>query len=144
MEGRKYLVTVNGKLGTCNNDLFEKMAKKGDLTSIKVSEIIGKIVTIIGYANCTIETNEKKFDITYYDTEEYGLISTGSQVFLNSVESYYDEVDKVRITEVKTKKGKTYKAVPILENKKSVNNEETTNNQETTNNEEETTNKLPF
>ena len=41
METRKYEVTVNEKKGTCDNALFEKMAKKGDLTAIKLSEIVG-------------------------------------------------------------------------------------------------------
>ena len=132
MGEKKYIVTVKEKVGTCDNELFEKMAKRGDLTSIKVSEIIGKIVTIRGYANCLIETNEKIFDLYYFDTEEYGLISSGSEIFKESVNSYYYEVDKVRITEVKTKKGKTYKAVPILENKKITNKEETTKKEETT------------
>ena len=41
---KKYIVTVESKVGTCDNDLFEKMAKKGDITAIKLTEIIGKIV----------------------------------------------------------------------------------------------------
>lgn len=136
--GKKYEVTVNMKVGTCDNSLFEKMAKKGDITAIKLSDIIGKVVHITGYADCTIETDEKTFDISYYDTEEYGLFSSGSEIFSESVSDYYNEVEKVRLTEVKTKKGKTYKAVPILE-------KETTKKEETTKNEEEsTTDELPF
>lgn len=135
---KKYIVTVKEKKGTCDNSLFEKMAKKGDITAIKLSEVIGQTVKITGYANCTIETDEKTFDINYFDTEEYGLISSGSEIFNESVIDYFGEVDFVRLTEVKTKKGKTYKAVPILE-------KETTKKEETTKNEEEnTTDDLPF
>lgn len=135
METRKYEVTVNEKKGTCDNALFEKMAKKGDLTAIKLSELIGVEVKITGYAKCHIVTDEKEFDINYFDTEEYGLVSSGSEIFTESVVDYFGEVESVRLTEVKTKKGKTYKAVPVLGNNKK---------EETIKNEEETTDDLPF
>lgn len=135
METRKYEVTVNEKKGTCDNALFEKMAKKGDLTAIKLSDLVGVEVKITGYAKCHIVTDEKEFDINYFDTEEYGLVSSGSEIFTESVVDYFGEVESVRLTEVKTKKGKTYKAVPVLGNNKK---------EETTKNEEETTDDLPF
>lgn len=135
METRKYEVTVNEKKGTCDNALFEKMAKKGDLTAIKLSELVGVEVKITGYAKCHIVTDEKEFDINYFDTEEYGLVSSGSEIFTESVVDYFGEVESVRLTEVKTKKGKTYKAVPVLGNNKK---------EETAKNEEETTDDLPF
>lgn len=118
METRKYEVTVNEKKGTCDNALFEKMAKKGDLTAIKLSELVGVEVKITGYAKCHIVTDEKEFDINYFDTEEYGLVSSGSEIFTESVVDYFGEVESVRLVEVKTKKGKTYKAVPVLGNSK--------------------------
>lgn len=131
---KKYEVTILEKKGTCDNSLFEKMAKNGDITAIKISELLGTEVKITGYAKCKIVTAEKEFEITYYDTDEYGLISSGSEVFKTSVDNYYGEVENVRITEVKTKKGKTYKAVPVLSKKNKDNEEkkevETTNNNE--------------
>lgn len=135
-ETRKYEVKVIEKKGTCDNNLFEKMAKKGDLTSVKVSELIGVEVKITGYAKCHIVTDDKEFDINYFDTEEYGLISSGSEIFTESVEDYFGEVESVRLTEVKTKKGKTYKAVPVLSNNKKEEKQEA--NEETTNDD------LPF
>ena len=136
METRKYEVTVNEKKGTCDNALFEKMAKKGDLTAIKLSELVGVEVNITGYAKCHIVTDEKEFDINYFDTEEYGLVSSGSEIFTESVVDYFGEVESVRLTEVKTKKGKTYKAVPVLGNNKK--EEKTEQKEETTNDD------LPF
>jgi hypothetical protein len=136
METKKYEVTVNEKKGTCDNALFEKMAKKGDLTAIKLSELVGVEVKIKGYAKCHIITDEKEFDINYFDTEEYGLVSSGSEIFTESVVDYFGEVESVRLTEVKTKKGKTYKAVPVLGNNKK---EEKTEQKEETTNED-----LPF
>lgn len=130
METRKYEVTVNEKKGTCDNALFEKMAKKGDLTAIKLSELVGVEVKIKGYAKCHIITDGKEFDINYFDTEEYGLVSSGSEIFTESVVDYFDEVESVRLTEVKTKKGKTYKAVPVLGNNKK--EEKTEQKEETT------------
>ena len=136
METRKYEVTINEKNGTCDNALFEKMAKKGDLTAIKLSELVGVEVKITGYAICHIVTDEKEFDINYFDTEEYGLVSSGSEIFIESVVDYFGEVESVRLVEVKTKKGKTYKAVPVLGNSKK--EEKTEQIEEATNND------LPF
>ena len=138
MGSKKYEVSVVEKKGTCDSTLFEKMAKKGDITSIKLSEVLGMVVKIIGYAKCNIVTDEKNFDIYYFDTEEYRLISSGSEIFAESVRDYYGEVENVRLTEVKTKKGKTYKAVPIL------GNEKTNKNEETTSKSNETIDDLPF
>lgn len=135
-ETRKYEVTVLEKKGTCDNTLFEKMAKKGDLTAIKLSEILNVEVQITGYAKCHIVTDDKEFDINYFDTAEYGLISSGSEIFTESVTDYYGEVESVRLVEVKTKKGKTYKAVPVLNTSKK--EQPTNTNEETTNDE------LPF
>ena len=135
METKKYEVTVLEKKGTCDNALFEKMAKKGDLTAIKLSELLGVEVKITGYAKCNVVTDDKNFNINYFDTEEYGLVSSGSEIFTESVVDYFGEVESVRLVEVKTKKGKTYKAVPALGNNKK---------EETTKNEEEITDDLPF
>ena len=135
-EKRTYKVEIIDKKGTCESEIFELMAKNGDLTSQKLSDMIGAQVKITGYAVCHIITDDKDFNITYFDTEEYGLISSGSEVFLESVITYFGKVDKVILTQIKTKKGKTYKAVPVLKmNKK----EETTKN-----NEEKNDNDLPF
>lgn len=138
METKKYEVTILEKKGTCDNALFEKMAKNGDLISTKVSNLIGSEVKIKGYAKCHIVTDDKNFDINYFDTEEYGLVSSGSEIFTGSVVDYFGEVESVRLVEVKTKKGKTYKAVPILGNSKKTEQEETTKN------EEEPKDDLPF
>ena len=143
MESKKYEVTVLEKKGTCDNALFEKMAKKGDLTATKLSDLIGVEVKITGYAKCNVVTDDKNFNINYFDTEEYGLVSSGSEIFTESVVDYFGEVESVRLVEVKTKKGKTYKAVPVLvSNKKE---EKIEQKEETTKNEEETTyDDLPF
>lgn len=122
---RKYDVLIKEKAGSCDNSLFEKMAKKGDLTATKLAEVIGKEITIKGFAKVHIVTDSKEFDVYYFDTEEYGLISSGSEIFANSVKDYFGEVEKVIIKEVKTKQGKTYKAVPVLNTKKEVKTEDT-------------------
>ena len=110
---RIYEVTVKKKVGTCDTPLFEKMAKKGDITSVRVKDSVGAVVRITGYADCHIKTNEKEFDITYYATDS-GMLSSGSDVFHDSVVDYMGEVDSFAIAEIKTRKGTTYKAVPIL------------------------------
>ena len=129
-----YQVTIKEKKGTCESTLFEKMAKKGDLTTKKLTDVLNQKVTITGYALCEIQTDDKQFNMNFFDTKELGLISSGSDIFADSVVDYYGEVDKVLLVEVKTKKGKTYKAVPILSSEKE--NKEETN--------DETTDDLPF
>ena len=111
-----YNVTIKESEGTCKSDLFKTMAENGDLESIKVKDIIGKKVTINGYAVCEIKTDDKQFTLNYISTEEYGLISTGSEFFINSVKNYFGKAKILKITEIKTKKGTTYKVIPILEN----------------------------
>ena len=129
-----YQVTIKEKKGTCESTLFEKMAKKGDLTTKKLTDVLNQKVTITGYALCEIQTDDKQFNMNFFDTKELGLISSGSDIFADSVVDYYGEVEKVLLVEVKTKKGKTYKAVPILSSEKE--NKEETN--------DETTDDLPF
>lgn len=110
----KYECKVLEKKGTCDSLLFEKMIKNGDIASIKISNLLGIEVEILGYAKCHITTETKDFDMNYIDTTEYGLISTGSSLFIESVINYFGEIKKVRLTEIKTKQGKTYKAIPVL------------------------------
>ena len=118
-KAKKYEVKIIKKVGTCDVDLFEDMAKRGDLQATKLGQLVGTEVKITGYALCHITTDEKDFDINYYDTEEYGLVSSGSDIFRDSVEAYFGKVEAVRLTEVKTKQGKTYNAVPVLSKKSS-------------------------
>lgn len=110
---RKYEVTIKKATGSCDTSIFKKMAQKGDLTSTKVTDMLGKVVNITGYAICHIATADKEFDMGYYATNE-GLISTGSEVFRDSVEDYIGEVDLFKIVSLKTKKGTTYKVSPVL------------------------------
>ena len=111
---KKYEVEILEKKGSCDSATFEKMAKNGDIASRKVTECVGEVVTITGYALCHITAGDKEFDMNYYATPE-GMLSSGSEVFKNSVIEYYGDVGKFRINDVKTKRGTTYKVAPILE-----------------------------
>ena len=113
MASTKYEVKVTEKKGSCDSATFEKRAKNGDLTSEKVSECVGRVVNITGYAICDITAGDKEFTMGYYATTE-GLISTGSEVFKDSVKEYLDDTTTFKIVSIKTKKGTTYKVTPIL------------------------------
>lgn len=115
---KKYVVEIETAVGSCNTNLFKKMASKGDITAEKIENVIGQVVEITGYAMCKITTDDKEFQIGYYATDQ-GIISTGSQVFLESVEDYFgdDDVTLFKIVKIKTKKGSTYKVSPILADK---------------------------
>ena len=111
---KNYKVEVKEAVGSCNSELFKKMAQNGDLSATQVKNAIGKVVTITGYATCTITTDDKNFDMTYYATDE-GMLSSGSSIFKSSVETYIDSAKKFLIKEVKTGKGTTFKVTPILD-----------------------------
>lgn len=112
---KKYELTINEAKGSCNTELFKKMAKKGDISASKISDFVGKVVRITGYAKAHIETDEKEFNITYYATDD-GYFSTGSEYFNKSLLDYLGDADieAFKILKVKTKKGFTYKASPII------------------------------
>ena len=115
MANKNYTVEIIEAKGACDTELFKKMASAGDITSSRINDMVDKIVKINGYALCHITAGEKDFDINYYSTNE-GIISSGSEVFKNSVLNYIDEDVYVRIYKLKTKKGITYKVSPILVN----------------------------
>ena len=119
---KKYELTIKDAFGSCDTDLFKKMAKKGDITSAKVDDVVGHVVKITGYATANVTTEDKNFDIVYYATDE-GYFSSGSQVLFNSIEDYMgdSEVEAFKILKIKTSKGHTYKASPII--KESTNEE---------------------
>lgn len=119
---KKYVVTINNVSGVCDSPIFEKMAKKGDITSESVKEHIGDVITINGLADAHIETSEKEYDLMYMSTD-IGFIHTGSTVFRDSVTDYYPDVRKFRLTSIKTKNGTAYKPVPILETETEDSNE---------------------
>ncbi len=112
---KKYELTIKQAEGSCNTDLFKKMAKKGDISASKIEEFVGKVVRITGFALVHIETDDKDFDLTYYATDD-GYFSTGSQYFNESLEDYLEDTDTFKILKIKTKKGHTYKASPIFKN----------------------------
>lgn len=110
---KKYELTIEKATGSCNTELFKKMAKKGDITASKIEEFVNKVVRITGYADAHIETEDKEFNITYYATDD-GYFSTGSKYFNESLADYMDDTDTFKILKIKTKKGHTYKASPIF------------------------------
>ena len=113
----KYVITLNEVSGTLDNDLFKKMASKGDITSLSVTEVVMQTITVTGTANATIETDDKTFKMFYFNTEEYGIIHCGGgTLFDESLLDYMaDGVSKFRVNSVKCKMGTGYKAVPVFE-----------------------------
>lgn len=114
---KKYVVTLHDVSGTLDNDLFKKMASKGDITSVSVTELVEQTITVTGIASATIETDEKTFKMSYFNTEEYGIIHCGGgTLFDDSISDYMtDDVFKFRVISVKCRMGTGYKAVPVLE-----------------------------
>lgn len=120
----KYEVKILKAEGTCKDELFKTMAENGDITAIKISEMLNEEVKITGFACCEIITDDKDFNINYYATEEGYILSSGSSIFMESVLAYLGKVDTVRIQKIKTSKGSTYKAVPVLKKKEATDNVE--------------------
>lgn len=113
----KYVVTLNEVSGTLDNDLFKKMASKGDITSVSVTEIVGQEITVTGTASAKIETDKTTFKMSYFNTEEFGIVHCGGgTLFEETLFDYLsDGVSKFRVNSVKCKMGTCYKAVPVLE-----------------------------
>lgn len=111
---KKYELTINETWGSCNTELFKKMAKKGDITASKVEDMVGKVIKITGWADAHISTDSKEFDLTYYATDD-GYFSTGSKYFKESLDDYLGDTDTFKILKVKTSKGHTYKVSPIID-----------------------------
>ena len=110
---KKYELTINDATGSCNTELFKKMAKKGDISASKIDAFVDKVVRITGWANAHIEADDKEFDMVYYATDD-GYFSTSSKYFNESLKDYIEDTDTFKILKVKTKKGHTYKASPIF------------------------------
>ena len=115
----KFEIEIKETKGACDNELFKKMIMKGDIKAEKVSDYVDKVVNIYGYAKTHIKTDDKDFDLNYFMDDKGLVLSSGSQYFLESVIDYFDDCSTFRIVEIKTKKGKTYKVMPCIENKKS-------------------------
>ena len=111
--GKKYKRTIIECVGSCDSDLFKKMIERGDIEATSVKNSVGEIVKINGYATVHIENDDKEFDIDYYATDD-GFISSGSTYFKDSVVAYYDDGKKLKICSIKTNKGTSYKACPVL------------------------------
>lgn len=110
-----YEVTVKTMDGTLNSEIFQKMAKRGDITSTSVSELVDAKVTITGRATTHIKTSEKEFDMSYFNTEEYGIINCGEKtLFDESYLGYKDDTNYFIINKVKCKLGTAFKAVPVM------------------------------
>lgn len=110
----KFTIEVEEVKGTCEQDLFKTMVMRGDIQADKVHEKIDEKFVITGYAKTHIVTETKDFIMYYYATND-GYLSSGSEVFYDSVKAYFGQSSLFKIKEIKTQKGKTYKAVPIIE-----------------------------
>lgn len=113
MSKAKYEVNIIDVYGTCDSDLFKKMASKGDITADRIKNVVGKVFNITGYAKCNIVTDDKNFDVIYYATDN-GFISSGSQILFDSIIDYIGDTSTFKISEIKTRKGTTYKGVPVF------------------------------
>ena len=111
---KNFEITLINAEGTCGTSLFKKMISKADVTSIAITELVGKIFTPTGSANVHIKTPEKEFDRLLIDTREYGIIHTSSSVFEEGFSDYRGECDKMRVVGVKAKLGTCYKCVPVI------------------------------
>lgn len=112
---RIYEVTVKTMDGTLNSEIFQKMARHGDITSTNVAEMVDAKVTITGRATTHIKTNDTEFDMAYFNTDEYGIINCGEgTLFDESYTDYRDDTNYFIINKIKCKLGTAFKAVPVM------------------------------
>lgn len=115
---KKYEVTVNSApTGALDNDLFRIMVSKGDITSTPITELVDEKLTINGECGVRVSTDEKEFDLEYYNTVEKGIVHCGGgTLFAESYSDYKEYSDTFIVKKVDCKMGKAYKAVPVMEN----------------------------
>lgn len=115
---KKYEVSItSAPIGALDNDLFRVMVSKGDITSTAVSELIDEKLTINGACSVHIVTDEKEFNLTYFNTIEKGIVHCGGgTLFDESFTDYMEYTNTFIVKKVKCKMGTAYKAVPVMEN----------------------------
>lgn len=115
---KKYEVTIIGEpTGALDNDLFRVMVSKGDITSTPITELVNERLTINGTCAVHVVTDEKEFNLEYYNTIERGIVHCGGDtLFTESYSDYSEYTDTFIVKKVKCKMGSAYKAVPVMEN----------------------------
>lgn len=114
---KKYEVSIiSAPTGALDNDLFKVMVSKGDITSTAVSELIDEKLTINGTCSVHIVTDEKEFNLVYFNTVEKGIVHCGAgTLFDESHSDYMEYTNTFIVKKVKCKMGTAYKAVPVME-----------------------------
>lgn len=114
---KKYEVTILGEpTGALNNDLFRVMVSKGDITSTPITELVNERLIINGTCAVHVVTDEKEFNLEYYNTIERGIVhSGGDTLFTETYNDYSEYTDSFIVKKVKCKMGSAYKAVPVME-----------------------------
>lgn len=115
---KKYEVTIiNKPAGVLNNDLFRVMVSKGDITSTPITELVDEKLTINGECSVHVVTDEKEFNLDYFNTKEHGIVHCGGgTLFEESHADYKEYTDTFLVKKVKCKMGSAYKAVPVMDN----------------------------
>jgi len=114
---KKYEVTILGDpTGALDNELFRVMVSKGDITSTPITALVNERLTINGTCAVHVVTDEKEFNLEYYNTVEKGIVHCGGDtLFAESYIDYSEYTDTFIVKKVKCKMGSAYKAVPVME-----------------------------
>ena len=115
---KKYEVSIiSAPTGALDNVLFRVMVSKGDITSTPLAELVDEKLTINGTCSVHVITDEKEFNLAYFNTVEKGIVHCGGGTLFDESHSEYMEYTNTFIVKkVKCKMGIAYKAVPVLEN----------------------------
>lgn len=114
---KKYEVTIiEEPTGVLDSDIFRMMVSKGDITSTPVTELVDEKLTINGTCYVKVVTDEKEFNLEYFNTVEKGIVHCGCDtLFTESYSDYSEYTDTFIVKKVKCKMGSAYKAVPVME-----------------------------
>ena len=115
---KKYEVTIIGEpTGALDNNLFRAMVSKGDITSTPVIELVDEKLTINGTCSVHVVTDEKEFNLEYFNTVEKGIVHCGAAtLFDESHSDYMHYTNTFIVKKIKCKMGSAYKAVPVMDN----------------------------
>lgn len=122
---KKYEVSIISEpTGALDNDLFRVMVSNGDITTTPVTELVDEKLTINGTCSVHVITDEKEFNLVYFNTVEKGIVHCGGgTLFDESHSDYMEYTDNFIVKKVKCKNGTAYKAVPVMENINTADNE---------------------
>ena len=104
---KAYEVKINEKVGACDSATFEKMAQNGDINSEKVTENVGKVITLTGYMKDGMDFDSAEIEQMCIPKHFSSKIMRGIRITENSLLPVYAKGDILLLDEDMARSGDT-------------------------------------